>query len=268
MTRVSSVATFAYGSVVFRYVRFERSYDKFEANGPNIYRIQLDRFNDGKLATQWAAGAAGIGPVVKDALPEVTSLSRLRGTQGIMSYKDKEFREEKMFFANEAFLPMFGYPALKGAIPDALKNVDQVVLTASAARKYFGDENPIGKIILQNKQEPFTVTAVVPDPPPNTHLKFSMLLSFATLQKFMHDPATTQWYWDGYFAYIQVRPARTPQPSKKRSTHSPKPAGAKNGWSQNTRWSSTSNPSPPSTSRPTTCQKPRSTATAKPCLSS
>ena len=202
--------------LIFQYVRFELSYDKFEANSPNIYRIQLDRYNEGKLATQWAAGTAGIGPVVKDGLPEVTNLTRLYSTQGIMSYQDKEFREEKMFWANEGFLPMFGYPALKGSATDALKNVGQAVLTTSAARKYFGDEDPIGKTLQWNKREPFTITAVIPDPPANTHLKFNMLLSFATLQKLEGDPATTQWGWDGWFAYIQVRPGTNQQALEKK----------------------------------------------------
>ena len=200
----------AAGLLILQYARFELSYDKFEANSPNIYRIQLDRYNDGKLATRWAAGTAGIGPVVKDGLPEVTNLTRLTAWQSIMSYQDKEFREEKMFMANEGFLPMFGYPILKGSGTNALKNVDEAVLTASAARKYFGSEDPIGKTILMNKKEPFKVTAVIPDPPANTHLKFNILLSFATVQKFVHDPLTTQWGWDGWFAYIQVRPGTDP----------------------------------------------------------
>ncbi|HEY1216096.1 MAG TPA: ABC transporter permease, partial [Bryobacteraceae bacterium] len=158
--------------LIFQYVRFELSYDEFEANSPDIYRIQLDRYNEGKLSTPWAAGTAGIGPVVKDALPEITNLTRLSSEQAVMSYGDKEFREEKMFYANEGFLPMFGYPVLNGSATNALKNADEVVLTASTARKYFGDENPIGKTLRMNKQEPFKVLAVIPDAPANTHLKF------------------------------------------------------------------------------------------------
>jgi putative ABC transport system permease protein len=209
----------AAGLLIFQYVRFELSYDKFEANSPNIYRIETDRYNEGKLSTKWAAGTAGIGPIVKDALPEVINLTRLTAHQSIMSYQDKEFREEKMFFANEGFLPMFGYPVLKGSATNALKNVDEVVLTASTAIKYFGNGNPIGKTLLMNKQEPFKVIAVIPDPPANTHLKFSMLLSFATVQKFVHDPLTTQWYWDGWFAYIQVRPGTDPKILEKKINH-------------------------------------------------
>lgn len=202
--------------LIFQYVRFELSYDRFEANSPNIYRIETDRYNEGKLSTQWAAGTAGIGPLVKNNLPEITNLARIRTAQAVMSYQDKEFREEKMLYVNEGFLPMFGYPALKGSITDALKNVYQVVLTASAAQKYFGAADPIGKIIFMDKKEPFKVLAVIPDPPANTHLKFNMLLSFATFQKFVNDPTTTQWYWDGFFAYIQVRPGTDPHALEKK----------------------------------------------------
>jgi putative ABC transport system permease protein len=169
--------------LIFQYARFELGYDRFEPNAGRIFRIQIDRYNEGKLATQWAAGPAGIGPYVQEAFPEVVCLARLRPAQGIVSYKDQEFREANLFYANDDFLPMFSYPALEGSIHGALKDVFTAVLTTSAAKRYFGSENPIGKSILTNKKDLFKVTAVVPDPPANTHLKFSILLSFATMQK-------------------------------------------------------------------------------------
>ncbi|GGB15923.1 ABC transporter permease [Puia dinghuensis] len=202
--------------LIFQYVRFELSYDKFEAHAADIYRIQMDRYNEGKLSTRWAAGTAGIGPVVKDAFPEVTSLARLYDWRGVMSYQDKEFREENMYFANDGFLPMFSSATTQGSITGALSNVNTAVLTTSAARKYFGSENPIGKNLLLNKKEPFTVTAVVPDPPANTHLKFNILLSWPTWVKWVGDPMTTQWGWDGFFAYIQLRPGADPHQLEKK----------------------------------------------------
>jgi hypothetical protein len=81
--------------LIVEYARYELSYDKFEANSSRIYRLQLDRYNDGKLSTRWAAGATGLGPAVKDALPEVESFARLSNTGGIMSYKDRQFRESR-----------------------------------------------------------------------------------------------------------------------------------------------------------------------------
>ena len=192
--------------LILQYVRGELNYDRFEPNSSSIYRLEQDRYNNGKLSTQWAAGATGIGPLVKDAVPEVRSFTRLRQTGAIVSYKDREFREEKLFFTNDAFLSMFSYKALKGSAGGALKDVNTVVITASAARKYFGSEDPIGKTLSLNKRDNFQVTAVIPDPPPNTHLKFEMLLSWATLAKWQGPQLETTMDWDAFLTYILIRP--------------------------------------------------------------
>ena len=202
--------------LIFQYARFELSYDRFEAKADRIYRIQLDRYNQGKLATQWAAGAAGIGPAVKDAFPEVESLARLRNDNGVVTYKDQEFREEHLYFANDNFLSMFSYPALAGSIRGALSDVSTAVLTVSAAKKYFGSENPIGKMISVNKRDLYKVTAVVPDPPANTHLKFNILLSFATFQKWVGPDVNTTVQWDGFYAYVLLRPGADPKQLEKK----------------------------------------------------
>jgi putative ABC transport system permease protein len=201
--------------LIFQYARFELSYDRFQANAGRIFRLQIDRYNEGRLAIQWAAGPAGIGPIVKDAFPEIASLARLRPAQGVISYKDQEFRETGLFYANDDFLPMFSYPALAGSTHGALSEVFTAVLTNSAAKKYFGSEDPIGKLISVNKKDNFKVTAIIPDPPANTHLKFSILLSFATMQKW-HPEINTTMGWDGWFAYLLLRPGTEPQQLEKK----------------------------------------------------
>src|SRR5882762_4649959 len=114
--------------LIVQYARNELSYDRFQPDAGRIYRLQQDRYNNGKLSTQWAAGATGIGPAVKEALPEVESFARLRETGAIVSYKDREFREDKMFFANDAFLSMFVYKALAGSATGALKDINAAVI--------------------------------------------------------------------------------------------------------------------------------------------
>src|ERR1700689_4054351 len=133
--------------LIVEYARYELSYDKFEANSGRIYRLQLDRYNDGKLSTRWAAGAPGLGPAVKDALPEIESFARLSNMGGIMSYKDHQFRESKMYLANENFLPMFSYQTVAGSASGALKDVFTAVNTESTAPKYFGTEPAVGKML-------------------------------------------------------------------------------------------------------------------------
>jgi len=196
--------------LILQYVRFELSYDHFEANAGHIYRLQQNRYDNGRLSTQWAAGAAGVGLASKKAFPEVESFAVLRNGGGIVAYKDHHFREDKMYFANDAFLPMFSYPALKGSVSGALKEIFTAVITASTARRYFDSEEPVGKRISVYGNNDFKITAVVPDPPPNTHFKFNILLSFPTLVKWNGPETETTWESDGFFTYLQFRPGANP----------------------------------------------------------
>jgi putative ABC transport system permease protein len=192
--------------MILQYVRFEWSYDNFHQKGDRIYRVQQDRYDDGKLSTQWAAGAAGIGPAVMAEVPEVEAFAKLSRTGGVISYGSKQWREDRMYYANDDFLPMFSYPILKGRVKGALAEPNTAVLTRSAAKKYFGSEDPIGKTISRNRNEDYKVTAVVADMPPNTHLKFDVLLSFITYVHRTSADAETGFNWDGFYTYLLLKP--------------------------------------------------------------
>lgn len=191
--------------LIFQYVRFERSYDNFHQNGDRIFRLQQSRYDEGKLSTEWAAGAAGVGLAVKQEIPEVEDFAKLNKTSGVISYGDKKFREEKMFFANDAFLSMFSYGVLKGKAKGSLTEINTAVITESTAKKYFGEEDPMGKVISRNKEEDYKITAVVADMPTNTHLKFEVLLSFPTYVKMTSPEAETKWDWDGFYTYVLLK---------------------------------------------------------------
>ena len=202
--------------MIVQYARFELSDDRFEPAYHDIYRLQLDRYNNGKLSTRWAAGATGLGPAVKDALPEVESFARLAGRGSVVSYKEHEFKETRIFFTTDDFIRMFGYKTLAGDHSTALKDINTVVLTESTAKKYFGSEDPIGKTIFLDKVNPRKVTAIVADPPLNTHLKFDVLLSWANIVAQAGPDVNTVWYWDGFFNYIKVREGTDPVLLKKK----------------------------------------------------
>jgi putative ABC transport system permease protein len=187
-------------------VRFEWSYDDFHEKGDRIYRVQQNRYDEGKLSTQWAAGAAGIGPAMKADIPEVESFAKLIQTSGVVSYDDKKFREDKMYYASDGFLPMFSYKVVKGKKAGALAEPNTAVLTESAAKKYFGTEDPLGKTISRNKEEDYKVTAIIADMPLNTHLKFDVLLSFITFVKLTGPDAETGFNWDGFYTYLLLKP--------------------------------------------------------------
>jgi putative ABC transport system permease protein len=197
--------------LILQYVNYELSYDRFQQNSGRIYRVQLNRFEQGKISTQWAAGNAGVGPDLKRAFPEVEAFAKLHHNEGVFSYKDRKFREDRLYFVNDAFLPMFSYRAIRGKLDEALIEPNTAVVTASIAKKYFNLEDPIGKVLSLDKQVDLKITAVVADPPPNTHLKFDILASFPTFVKMTGPEADTQWDWDGFLTYLLLKPGTDPK---------------------------------------------------------
>jgi putative ABC transport system permease protein len=192
--------------LILQYVRYELSYDTFHEKGDRIYRVQQNRYEEGKLSTQWAAGSPGIGPLMKAELPEIEDFAKLIKRPGVISYKEKKFREDKVFNANSSVLNMFHNPVLKGKAENALTEPNTAVITESMARKYFGNEDPIGKVISRNKEEDYKIMAVIADVPSNAHLKYDVLLSFVTYVNLTHPDANTGWYWDGFLTYLLLKP--------------------------------------------------------------
>lgn len=191
--------------LIAQYVLHELSYDGFHANRERIYRLQQDRYDNGVLSTRWAAGCAGVGPDMKSDLPEVQRYVRMRGSEGVLSYGEVYFKEEGLYHASEDFFQMFTVPLVEGIDTAVLKRPNTMVISESLAKKYFGEQNPIGKTMKRNGQEDYEVTGIFKDLPSNTHFEFDALMSFSTLPKLFNDPLTT-WNWDGFFTYIELQP--------------------------------------------------------------
>jgi putative ABC transport system permease protein len=189
--------------LITQFVMHEFSYDNFHGKKDRIFRLQLDRYNKGEITTQWAAGAMGIGPDVKENFPEVKDYVRLTGRSSLLSYGDIYFKEEAVYFATKSFFQVFSVRLLQGVDSTVLNAPFKIVLSESLARKYFGDENPIGKILKNNGQTDYEVTGVFEDLPPNTHMKISALLSYSSFEQQVNNPeAMKSWHWDGHFTYI------------------------------------------------------------------
>lgn len=189
--------------LITQFVLHEFSYDDFHVNKDRIFRLQLDRYNKGELSTQWAAGAMGIGPDVKANFAEVEDYVRLTGSNALFSYGDVFFKEEGVYYATPSFFRVFSIPLLKGVDSTVLKAPFKVVLSQSLAKKYFGDADPVGKIIRNNGETDFEVTGVFQDLPPNTHMKISALFSYASFETMVNNPeAMKSWHWDGHFTYV------------------------------------------------------------------
>ena len=158
----------------------ELSYDRFHEKADRICRITIDLELGSTLHAPVSLTAAG--PALEFDFPEVITAARIdRPNRVSVKYEDRLFQEADVSYAENAIFDIFTFPFVSGDPKTALEAPYSVVVTESMARKYFGDEDPLGKILRFNNEKDFSVTGVVEDVPPNSHFRFNMLRSFQTL---------------------------------------------------------------------------------------
>ncbi len=201
--------------LILQYVSFELSYENFQVNKDRIYRVQQDRFDNGKLSTQWAAGAYAAGNSFKAAIPEIEDYVKVVGNGRVTTdVKNQPLKIEKVYFTNASFFNIFTYPLIAGNKNTALKEPFTAALSETTAKKIFGATNVVGKTLQLNRKDNYTITAVYKDAPVNTQLKPDMLLSYATYLKWTTDSSgngpETAWEWDGCLTYLLLHKGVNP----------------------------------------------------------
>ena len=185
---------------IYLYVSDELSYDTFQPNADRVVRIVEDAHTASETLFQ-ATSAPAMGPALFRDFPEVLSFTRMRRTDGTLQYEDRTFIEKNVVFADSSFFDVFGYTLLRGNAATALVAPLSIVFSESQARKYFGDEDPLGKHIPLESGNDLIVTGVMADLPENTHHYFDILLSFTTLEMGRNDP-NDQWFSNYVYTYL------------------------------------------------------------------
>ena len=169
----------AFSILTLLYVRHELSYDTFHANAERIYRICETRPTP-EGDTRRALTPAPLGPALRETFPQVVRAIRVKNIAGLVRRGDKIF-EERLLFADPDFFATFSFPLLQGDPHSALERPDAVVLSATAARKYFGDADPLGQILairLGGSFRDFSVSGVAREVPANSSIRFDLLLPY------------------------------------------------------------------------------------------
>lgn len=171
--------------LILTYIINERSYDKFNRNANDIYRVtRIFYTSPGVENLHLSAVAPPFGPLLKSAFSDMKKMTRMlpNGTVAL-KYNDKLFNEKNAVFADENFFDLFNTPIVKGDTKNGLLNPYSIMLSEEMAKKYFGDENPINKsILLDNPKHDFKVTGVFKAFPSNSHMHPEILMSFNTLK--------------------------------------------------------------------------------------
>jgi putative ABC transport system permease protein len=198
--------------LIFQFVSFELSFDKFNEKYDRIYRITNDRFQNGKLIQHGTIMYPTIGATMTKDYPEIEQYTRMMPAGEMNARVDeKNFRGDETFFVDERMFDIFSFPVLAGDV-NALKDKYSVFLTAHVAKKYFEVPDQdfstvIGKTFYWGLDtQPYTVKGVCADVPENSHLRFDVLVSYATLITPDNEGVDDSWTWSDMFYYILLKP--------------------------------------------------------------
>jgi putative ABC transport system permease protein len=171
----------AFFIMISLFVIHELSYDKFNEKSDRIYRLILDA----KIGEQEVLGSFTPAPMAaafKEEIPDIVEACRMDyWRETVIRYEDKTFIEDRFALADSTFFNIFSVPLIKGNPQQALNAPHKLVITESTAKKYFGSEDPIGKMILVGTDTThYSITGICKDVPENSHFEFNMLGSFLT----------------------------------------------------------------------------------------
>jgi len=175
------------GILILLWVQDESSFDGFHKNSASIYRLE-NRVGTGESIQIWQSTAAPIGVLAKKELPEVKDVARLSFNYkyNLFKYREKVFNEEHTAFADPSLFSVFDFKLIKGNNEKPFTDINSIVLTETTAKKYFGNEEPMGKLISSDDNMNFTVTGIIKDFPKNSSIKEDMLLPMDLLAQTMY----------------------------------------------------------------------------------
>jgi len=186
------------------WVQDELSHDRFHKNYENIYRIvEQCVISDGSV-NPGATTPYPLGPALRDNYPEVEgSLHFLIEDETLVGYKDKRFYEKKFAFADANFFSLFSFPILKGNPETAIKDLNGLVISQSMAKKYFKNEDPLGKTVTINTRHDFIISGIMLDMPRNSHIQADFICNFEFL---IANQWSKRWIDHQYYTYLQLKP--------------------------------------------------------------
>jgi putative ABC transport system permease protein len=197
--------------LIIRYVHYEMTYESSNRNAESVYRIQVNRYQNSELQFKSARSYPGLFRLINNSIPEVKYSTRLYPEDCLFKYGDKKISGQAVLWVDDPFLKIFDIELIKKTSSEPLKNTYTTVITETAAKRFFGSENPIGKTIILNEGVPFIVNGVCKDYPANTHFKFDFLLNMNTIGALDGYDIINTVYYNWAYNYIMLKPGADPK---------------------------------------------------------
>lgn len=193
--------------LIFSFVNYELSFDQFHSRKDHIYRLNYDVLMGGNQQISPSVPVF-VGPEVKKRFPEVEDATRFSNewVPRTIRYKDVFFDETKFAYADPNFFNVLDFKSIQGDPTSALKKPNSLIITKKIADKYFGKENPIGKILTFNNKKDYEVAAVVENIPGNSHFSFNFLTSHYSIAGFDSLETRIEWNNPNYTTFLLLKP--------------------------------------------------------------
>ncbi|HZH99822.1 MAG TPA: ABC transporter permease, partial [Flavisolibacter sp.] len=179
------------------YIWHELSFDKFHKKADRIARVTWE-YNFGDVVTTTASTGTKVGPQFQRTFPEVTDYVRILKFPRVIDYNKVMFEEKQFLYADSSFFTLFSFPLLKGDPATVLDAPEKLVITQTMAKKYFGNEDPIGKTVKVGGTKDFVVTGIAADASENSQIQFDFVGSFKTLNASKEE----KWSEANYITYL------------------------------------------------------------------
>ncbi len=184
------------------YIWSEWSYDRFHKNADRIVRITMEYGNGGTIG-KFAQTGTKVGPQLKRTFPSVAAFARTFKFPRVITYRNKVFDEKNFLYADSSFFDIFSFKLIKGNHSTALNAPHQLVMTESMAKKYFGNDDPVGKTLLIANSDNYIVTGIAQDAPENSQIHFDFIASFTSLD----ESKTEDWWTANDITYLLLNRA-------------------------------------------------------------
>jgi len=187
--------------IIYLFISHELSYDKYHRDGENIFRVIRQSQMNGMPYNIGVTSGPFAAALQQDYEGRVQSVTRALSFDALVTYKEKSFIEQELLLADSNFFQFFSFPLVAGDRSSALSTGNSIVISDSFARKYFGGEDPIGKVIRLDDEYDMMVTGVMGEASGNSHLKFDAVAAISILNG---ENWVDDWWANSFYTYLKL----------------------------------------------------------------
>lgn len=192
--------------MIFLFIRHEFSYDNFHEHGQRIFRVMRTiEVDKGQMSVPYLSGPYA-SALTNDYPGDIEMAVRVMRSNSLVTYQNKGFNEKNIIYADSNFFQLFSFPLVKGSAANVLKDPNNIVLTESTAKKYFGDKDPIGQRLELDKDRQLTVAGIAKDLPNNSSLDFDIVLPISICY---NQDWFKVWINNSMFVYVLLKSPQT-----------------------------------------------------------